>query len=474
MIAEALRGRLDRSKRDSRRVLLAVSGGADSTALAVGAVEAATEGRCARSSVDTSSVLPASEPSCALVLAHFVHGLRSDQEHSADLECVRRLSALTGIPLVVEEAQRSAYESVGADGGLEAAARELRYDFLLRAARLTGAHEIWTGHTADDQVETVLMRLLRGVHGTLLAGIPRTRTLSDGVTVVRPLLGTAREAIEAYLRERTVDWVEDRTNEEVAFERNRVRREVLPQVEAVWSAVRSDMRRLAAAMGRRRVAVQRAASAIPRESRDSEPVRIDRRAFFSSETDVRLELLYAVLARLGRLDRRDRPGHRFFAPLLGRDPGGDRRLIASRGIRIALVGDCVEVGPFVVRPTESGYLREVVPRVPVGVGAGWTITLLRESDTVDAGRVVHLNRIRRPVVVHSHRAGDCVTRSGRCRSVASMLASSGVPAGRRREVPVVRDRNGVVAVLGSVLGYDDIVRDAAMNGKSEHILVVQS
>lgn len=107
-------------------------------------------------------------------------------------------------------------------GNLQDKARQARYDLLTNWARTVGAPMLAVGHTADDQAETVLMRLSRssGVNG--LAGMPVKRTL-NGVTLFRPLLGFKRELLRGFLRRREIEWIEDPSNENERFERVRVR-----------------------------------------------------------------------------------------------------------------------------------------------------------------------------------------------------------------------------------------------------------
>jgi tRNA(Ile)-lysidine synthase len=232
----------------------------------------------------------------------------------------------------------------------------MRYDFLRRICRAVGAARVCTAHTADDQSETVMMRLLSGIEGTLIAGIPRTRDLGCGVTVERPLLDFRRQQIESYLEQRSASWSDDRTNVELRYRRNLVRRQVLPEVERFWPAVRSDLVALARAMAAYRERVEAEAAELRPTVTDDEAL-VDRDAFFTLSEDARLELLYSLLERLELFGRRDRPSHRFFAPLLGADPGVDRRLVGARGIDISLRGAELVVSARVVRSPESRYLR---------------------------------------------------------------------------------------------------------------------
>lgn len=185
-------------------VLTAVSGGADSVGLlrAMHAVRGEGQGQ--------------------LIVAHFNHRLRAAADE--DERLVHKLAADLGLALTVGCASPPQSRTRGA----EAAARRRRYQFLRKAAAEAGARFVVTAHTADDQAETVLHRVLRGTGIRGLAGIPRSRRLSELTTVVRPLLGTRRQEIREYLAELKQNWRHDESNDDPRFTRNRLRNVLLP------------------------------------------------------------------------------------------------------------------------------------------------------------------------------------------------------------------------------------------------------
>ncbi len=206
------------------RVCVAVSGGADSTALLVTMAEAKAE---------LGVVLSA---------AHVHHGLRG-AEADADEAFVRELCAGLGVPLTVFRVDTA--ERMAAKGeGLEEAARELRY----AALRGLKVDAIATAHTLDDQAETVVMKMLRGAWTEGLSGVSPVveggvgtvgkqifRSVQDDnpkntVRIVRPMLGVRRSEVEAFLRERGQAWREDASNKDLRLMRNRVRHVLMPML----------------------------------------------------------------------------------------------------------------------------------------------------------------------------------------------------------------------------------------------------
>jgi tRNA(Ile)-lysidine synthase len=190
-------------------VLAAVSGGADSVALALVLARLAPEHGFALAAI-----------------AHLHHGLRG-AEADEDQRLVETLAARLGVPCITAREDVAARAAESGES-IETAARRARYGFLEAAAAEARADRIATGHTADDQAETVVMRLMRGAG---LHGLSAIRPLNG--RVIRPLIDARRSAIEAFLRESGERWREDASNADIALARNRVRHEALPALKAI-------------------------------------------------------------------------------------------------------------------------------------------------------------------------------------------------------------------------------------------------
>ncbi len=187
-------------------VLVACSGGPDSMALLHLSLELGTD------------------EGFATAAAHFHHGLRP--RATADERFVQTAAFKLDLPYFAGRGDVRALAS--ARGlGIEEAGRLARYAFLERAAVEAGAARIATGHTLNDQAETVLLRLLRGTGPMGLSGIPVKR----GLTIVRPLLGLERREILSYLTDRGIAFRHDETNRDTDILRNRVRHRLIPYLE---------------------------------------------------------------------------------------------------------------------------------------------------------------------------------------------------------------------------------------------------
>ena len=193
------------------RVLCALSGGADSVCLLAILYEL-------REKLNFT-----------LCAAHYNHDLRGE-ESRRDEDFVRELvkTRFPGVELSVGSGDVAARAAL--DGtGLEETARTMRYAFLRETAQKQGADRIATAHTADDNAETVLLHLARGTGLQGLAGIPPVRD-----NIIRPLLTATRREVEDFLSAKGLPHVEDSSNRDEAFSRNRVRRQVVPVLEALY------------------------------------------------------------------------------------------------------------------------------------------------------------------------------------------------------------------------------------------------
>lgn len=166
-----------------------------------------------------------------LHLCYVNHGLRPESDRDEKF-CVDFAKG-SGLPIIVKRLQLTAKNE--SSSNIEERARVGRYSALLSVAQEVGAGKVAVAHTRDDQAETVLMRLLRGTGLRGLAGIlPLRRVWPESeVLLVRPLIEVTRKEVLRYITEEKLNWVEDTTNRDTNFLRNRIRQEVLPQIEEI-------------------------------------------------------------------------------------------------------------------------------------------------------------------------------------------------------------------------------------------------
>lgn len=201
---------------ESRSLLLAVSGGGDSTALLV--------------ALSTNRDLK-------LTACHVNHHLRGKESDDDEGFC-RNLCESLGVDIVVAHSEQEEDD--------ENSLRQSRYRLLEGEARRAGVFLVVTGHTLDDQIETMLFRLFRGTAPAGLTGMKPLRELSpgSGLYIVRPLLSATRKECLAYLLERGLEWRSDSSNENHEYRRNYIRHQIVPLIESRFSGFRSSFSRL--------------------------------------------------------------------------------------------------------------------------------------------------------------------------------------------------------------------------------------
>ena len=259
----------------TRGVLIAVSGGADSVAL-------------------LDMIVRLLNPIPHIHVAHLDHMLRG-RESAADAEFVRALAGRLGLEITISSVDvRGAAKASGR--GIEEIAREIRYDFLLAVANEAGCDRIAVGHTMTDQAETFLMRLTRGAglrglaamrpvipahafgsggaeeKGSACAPPPLCpsaplRPVSSAPLLIRPLLCITREEVDAYCRQRGLEFRTDATNLSLHYTRNRIRNDVLPALRAINPRVAESISRAAENIAGDQDALDGLASSLLRKAR---------------------------------------------------------------------------------------------------------------------------------------------------------------------------------------------------------------
>lgn len=179
------------------------------------------------------------------LVAHLDHGLRGEASRG-DAAFVQAFAQAHGVPCVIEHADVQAHAKAHTVS-IEVAARDLRYAFLARVAHQHTAALVATAHHADDQAETVLMRLLRGTGISGLRGMQVRSPMPNApeITLLRPLLRITRKEIEQYCTECGLHPRHDASNDDPHHTRNRIRHELLPLLEKYNPNIAATLARLA-------------------------------------------------------------------------------------------------------------------------------------------------------------------------------------------------------------------------------------
>jgi len=425
------------------RVLLAVSGGADSIAL-LHVMQA-----LARRGVVSADLL------CAHV-NHQLRGAASD----GDEMFVKARAAELGLPVITKSVDVRALAQTQ-KLSVETAGRQLRLACLGEVARTEGCAWIATGHQKEDNAETILHRLRRGTGFRGLAGIWPARTLDETSTLARPLLDCHRAEIAAYLRTRNLRWRDDATNTDCAHTRNYIRHRLLPALQrrSAESLV-TTLGNLAAAAHQlhERVAAQARQAAADHVCSENGDCFIDTATLTSLPEMVAVEMIRCQLATLG-CGERDLT-RRHYQGILGLVRSG----VAGRGLALPngfLVHQ--EYGRVVLRRDTAAVGTEATASdIPIRL-PGTThfgsyrieATALAEEERLQVEITSNRNPLREyfdfdrltpPLIVRRRRVGDRFQPLGLTGSkkVGKFLTAAKIPEKLRQQALVFEDGRGIV------------------------------
>ena len=435
-------------------ILLAVSGGPDSIAL----LRLMFELRKDRS--------------FKLGIAHYNHNLRTESDAALELELVRAAAESLGLKLYTGSAGVGEIRELAKTRslGIEAAAREFRYAFLQKTAQQNNFELIATGHTADDQIETVFLRLVNGSGPVGLRGIPPRRE-----NIVRPLIGCARHELINFLKVHRYRYIEDASNRDLSIPRNRLRHSILPVIEKHFSdfkkAVLSGVEQLSEL-----VEFAQAESSVRLEWR-KEPncLRLPLSSFLAAPPALRALSLYRAFDDLVSKKSNNRLPYRFLKSIIhipseNRNLKNGSVLLKGHGVSLRVWADHLVFEPSeVVFDGERSYLIVVNGCENEGGVAlretEYLVLQTRRLVELDLPKTSPLEKIPTshipmdgidfPLIIRSRRPGDTIELTNEHKTVKKLFNEWAIPPRERWRVPIIEDRRGVISVMGSVMGKQD-------------------
>ena len=402
------------------------------------------------------------EYNLSLHIAHLNHGFRG-AEADEDAMFVQCLGDSLGIPVIAEYADIPAYARTERKSKQEAA-REVRYRFFSSVADKTGADRIALGHTADDQVETFLMRLLRGSGSHGLSGIPPVRE-----RIIRPLIGVFREEINEYLAMHDIRYRIDSSNLTAVYLRNKIRLELIPYLAKEYNPnIMETIIRNLNILRDEDIFLDNYVTIIYqdmviKESADSmiqfdvkrlntceEPVkrRIIRQAVESVKVEGGVALAWQNIQDALSLLRHDKKGEIHF-------PSG---IVAERSgeiFSIYLKSAVASTPPYAYTVSVPGDT--LVPEAGMKINTTILIPPFLKgelSDKTETGRhtaYFDVSKFSEPLIIRNRRAGDffCPRGMGRKRKkIKEYFIDLKIPKREREKIPVLTSPEGIMWVAG--------------------------
>ncbi len=391
------------------RILVALSGGADSVCLLCALKELGLD----------------------VYAFHLNHGIRGEEADSDENFC-KKLCQELNVPFMCEKADVPAFsKKLGI--GLEEGARVVRYQALENAADTVSARYIATAHNGDDNVETVIFNLVRGCSSDGLCGIPAIRG-----RIIRPLLNSSRCEIEDFLAERNLSYVVDSTNFDEAYTRNKIRHSVMPVLRSINPSVVASVSRMSSSLQQDKMyfedLLSKTGDVLPADLPYALLTRqISKR--YSEKTGLSLEYVHinqiAGLVKKGVCTTLDIPG-KICVYIFHGNYSFERRKESTQ---------------FNVPVTEG--VTEI-PQISAKVFFGnENVYNLSTSVTVDCDRIVG------GLYARPRMAGDKIKIFGVSKSVRKELINKKIPLCVRNDIPIICDEEGIVFV--PYIGADDRV-----------------
>lgn len=390
----------------------------------------------------------------ALSVAFLDHGIRSGRETDKDLEFIQQTCSNLGVDLSWDRLPQGELVQRARSTGrsLEEVARESRYNFLKTSASEKQCEYIALGHTADDQIETLVMRFFQGVDLSGLPGIPEKRDF-----LVRPLYDCTRPQIIRYLSDRGLRYLTDTTNKDSRYLRNAVRHNLLPAAEQIFPGFRGSLLSLSKKLFRLRAYVDSESKRRLVWTPTPGGYRISGQEFLAVPGVLRVFSITGLLNSLA-VERKRIP-YRFLSQVEDDRFVRLRRIVLSGyGIRLYWRGEQLILAMEVVGRSEKGYFivirgenRIVIPE------AG----LIFESGSMSCGAI--------SVLFRSARSGDTITLREGSKQVRKLFAEWRVAKQDCWKIPVLEDRRGTVAVFGSLFGYRDRLRTGVSSERGKEL-----
>jgi len=392
---------------------------------------------------------------------HLHHGIRG-AEADADRDFCKALCERLGVPLFISHA--SVPDIARETGeGIEAAARRVRYGLLTQTAEEKGFSAVLTAHSATDNLETVLLNLLRGGGGNGLCGIPPVRPLSDGIFALRPLIALTADEITAALTDVSLACVVDSTNADTAYNRNYVRKEILPRLAPLTPAPERAIFRMTENVRTDMAFLDALAKDAFERIYDGEA--LDAEGF--------AELPEALRYRAFRL---------FYAEKAKNAPLPEQVHVRALFERMAQRGDFAVCFPGGVRVTRRGnklLCGETVdffhPYTKVHIGCnrladGSLLWLLEESSkplaqivyTLSIQRTLASATIEGELYVRSRLDGDAYRYGGMTHKLKKLFSDRKIPTHMRSRVPVLCDGRGILWVPFFGVRDDGVKKEGAL------------
>lgn len=409
-------------------VLVAFSGGADSTALL------------------HMTVKHARAHGAKVFAAHVNHMIRGE-EADRDEDFCRRVAESLDVPIFVCRRDVPAFAEQSSQS-VETAARQVRYEFFDEVMKQNGIGLLATAHNANDNLETQIFNLARGCGLDGMCGIPRTRPCKEG-TVVRPILKMSRERILEYCRENGLEFVTDSTNVDTDYTRNMIRAEMIPALLKINAGAVENASRLSDSLREDALCLDSLAEWFLEEMNDDASFETEK--ILGSPPAVANRAIMALYAHVSEGESLERT-HVEAIRRLCQSASPHSSLDLPCGIRARIESGRLHIGKATDTPTPPEDFE-----VTLGEGVNTLSAIHAQIIMGNSQNTINIYKksilmyfdsakINGALTARNRRAGDKIKHRGMNKSVKKLLCDLKIPLDVRYRLPVICDGDGIVAI----------------------------
>ena len=379
------------------------------------------------------------------------HGIRVFSDMQLEIKKINKISEQIKLSINIREIEQGLIlEEAGLTGrSIEEIARDYRYSILANEKIRLGATHIAMGHTLDDQSETLIMRFFQGsgIHG--LTGIPEKRN-----EIIRPLLAFEKKDLTAYIKNKKIPYVLDKTNFESVYLRNKVRLNLVPVISEIFPGYQKSLMQFSEKMELLKPVVEEFASALDvKINKNGEPY-FSFKDYLAISDFRQLETLYKSWD-IWEKRPYNRLSFRFLRNALGNKININSK-IALQGSSCKLVREKEQLiwKRVVVVSSEKSYLKVMTKgnnRIYSGLSINLEENALKSKDTIWLDE----DRVKKPLLIRNRVDGDSIRLVEGVKPLKKLYQDWGVITEDKWKIPVLEDRSEIIAVLGKPFGYSN-------------------
>lgn len=399
----------------------------------------------------------------SLHVLYIDHGIRSEIEMAE--ECSRIESIVLGLNLSVYIKHISqgeiATESELTGRSIEDLAREYRYLQIEEIKQELGASHIAMGHTLDDQFETLIMRFFQGsgIHG--LSGIPEKRDY-----FIRPLIMLEKREIMDYIKVNSIPYVVDKTNLDTFYLRNKVRLKLIPAIAEIFPGYKRSLSAFSEKMDSIRSILTENSPALEIKITKSGDTWFSSRDFIDKPVYQQVETLYKSWD-MWKNRPFNRLPYRFLSTALGYNSVSNSGiLIEGHSCQLIRYKEKIIWKRVVVVSSKKSYLR-VVTDGDQEIYSGMNLRVEQKNELSEDMIWISIEKVNNTVIARSRISGDHIQLVEGLKPIKKLFNEWGVMPEERWKIPVIEDKNGIIAVLGRPFGFSNRIAMTYKNCNSD-------